>query len=53
MKNKRGIEFPEYPKLIKVGDKKVRVMNPMEEAQFTNVKKAKEEKKTSSWGDQS
>ena len=50
MKNKKGIEFPEYPKLVKVGDKKVRVMNKEEEAALSPKK---EEKKTSSWGDQS
>ena len=50
--NKKGIEIKEYPKLIRVEgrDKKVLVNSPMEEAQYTNIKKTKEEKK-SGWGD--
>lgn len=48
-KNKKGVERKEYPKLIKVGDKKVRVLNPMEEAQLNNVNAVKEEKDKKGW----
>lgn len=34
-KNKKGIDKKEYPKLIKVGDKKVRVLNEDEEKKYT------------------
>ncbi len=51
-KNNKGIEKKEYPKLIKVGDKKVRVTSPQEEAQYDNVQKAKDEKKPGGWGNQ-
>jgi len=45
-KNKKGVERKEYPKLIKVGDKKIRVSSKEEEAKYSNTK---EEKKTG-WG---
>ena len=40
-KNKKGIEKKEYPKLVKVGDKKVRVLSEEDEAKLS----AKPEKK--------
>lgn len=47
-KNKKGVERKEYPKLIKVGDKKIRVTSKEEEDKF--LKPKKEEKKTG-WGE--
>jgi len=39
-KNKKGIDKKEYPKLIKVGDKKVRVLNEDEEKKYTKKQPA-------------
>lgn len=44
-KNKKGVERKEYPKLIKVGDKKVRVLSAEEEAKYNIKEEKKEEKK--------
>ncbi len=48
-KNKKGIDKKEYPKLVKVGDKKVRVLNEAEEKAL-NLPSQKEEKKPAGWG---
>lgn len=49
-KDKKGKDIVEYPKLIKVGDKKVRVLNAEEEAKLDlPVEKVKEEKKSGAW----
>ena len=48
--NKKGIEKKQYPKLIKVGDKKVLVLNPMEEAQHTEIRETTKTKKPAGWG---
>ena len=45
--NKKGVELKEYPKLVKVGDKKVRVMSKEEE---DKLNAPKEDKKAPGWG---
>ena len=44
-KNKKGFDKVEYPKLIKVGDKKVRVLNAEDEAKYDQPKENKK-----AWG---
>jgi len=47
-KDKKGKDLVEYPKLIRVNGKKVRVMNAKEEAEYTKPEKV--EKKDAAWG---
>lgn len=49
-KNKKGIDRKEYPKLIKVGGKKVLVNNVEEEAKYFPIEVAPKSKKSADWG---
>lgn len=51
-KNNKGVERKEYPKLVKVGKTKVRVLNEAEEKALASENKteAKSDNKTAGWG---
>lgn len=48
-KNKKGIDRAEYPKLIKVEGKKVRVLNKEEEAKYIKTTPTTKDK-ADKWG---
>lgn len=60
--NYKGKEIKEYPKLIKVGEKKIRVLSAEDEAKYIQTDEVKEEKiddskpskkeKPAGWGNQ-
>lgn len=49
-KNRKGKEIKEYPKLIKVAGKKIRVLSAEEEAKYTIDVDVDDKKKKPGWG---